>query len=285
MPLHVKRTAHINQVVGDFEAAKEFYSRIFGAEIFWEKYDEPARRDAAMFMIGDTPIELFAPVDDTSLLGAGLNTFGESFHSFEWLVDDLADAEDVFAAHGVRLTTHRPEQGFFMTHPKDGHGILFEIYNGTNTDEPRDRPDWSDAPWRNGPLALHRLNAMGVAVRDLESALAFFLSVSGGEIAYREHRAGIGHVAGVWVADMMTELIQPDSDDSPVADFITTMGPRIRSLDFKVADVDAVAAHFAGHGLRTARADCVADVLLDARDNFGVMYQFTERSLPSDPRD
>lgn len=284
MPLDPIRTNHVNQVVADFGAAKAFYRDVLGAEIYWEGWDEEAKRDAALMVLGHTPTELFAPAEHTSLLGQNLQRFGESFHSFEWQVADLEEAKAVFEEKGVRLTTYRPGS-FFMTHPKDGHGLLFEICSHDMPGDPRLDEGFSDERWRNGPLGLLRLNAMGVAVRELEPAVEFFQALSGGEEVYREKRPGVGNVAGVWVADMITEFIEPDGDDSPVAAYIDRLGPRIRSLDFQVKDTAAVSAHLGANDVRVAPADVPDDILIDPRDNFGLMFQFSEAPRPGDPRD
>ncbi|MET0626986.1 MAG: hypothetical protein ABW033_00850, partial [Acidimicrobiia bacterium] len=81
--LTVEKVIHINQVLGDFEAANRFYADVFAAAEYMNSYDEGERRDASLFVIGDTCIELFSPRDDQSLLGANLAKYGDSFHSFE----------------------------------------------------------------------------------------------------------------------------------------------------------------------------------------------------------
>lgn len=284
MPLAPIRTAHVNQVVADFEASKAFYRDVLDADIYWEGWDEEAKRDAALLVLGHSPHEIFAPSEHTSLLGQNLQRFGESFHSFEWQVADLEEAKAVFEENGVRVTTYRPGS-FFMTHPKDSHGMLFEICSHEMSGDPRLVEGFSDERWRNGAMGLLRLNSMQVAVRDLESAVEFHLRLSGGEEIYREKRPGVGNAVGIWVADMITELIEPDGDDSPVAAYINRLGPRIRSLNFQVKDTSAVTDHLAAHDIRVAPADVPEDVLIDPRDNFGLMFQFSEAPRQNDPRD
>src|ERR1700712_5478492 len=115
--LQVEKVLHINQVLGDFAGANRFYRQVFGAAEYMNSYDEGERRDPALFVIGDTCIELFSPRDDQSLLGANLARFGDSFHSFEWKAPDLESAKAAFDANDVRIPTYRPGS-FFMTHPK-----------------------------------------------------------------------------------------------------------------------------------------------------------------------
>src|SRR4051794_26953959 len=99
--LTVTKLLHVNQLVDDFDAARAFYARVFGAREYWTGYDEAENRDASLFVIGDTCIELFAPRDRTSLLGASLARFGNSWHSFEWQVPDLEQARRPGGARGA----------------------------------------------------------------------------------------------------------------------------------------------------------------------------------------
>jgi hypothetical protein len=281
--LQVEKVNHINQVLGAFESANRFYADVFGAVEYMNSYDPGEERDASLFVIGDTSMELFSPRDDQSLLGRNLARFGDSFHSFEWKVPDLEEAKAAFDERGVRVTTYWPGS-FFMTHPKDGHGLLMELCPFDMAHDPRVEPGWSATPWRDHPLGIDRLNAMSAAVVDVDKASAFVADLTGTDTFHREHRPGVGEVAAFWLGDAVLELVQPDSDDSPVAHYIARYGPRLRSLHFRVRDVDAVADHLAGKGLRTRAGDVDGWIALDPDDNFGVLYQFTEAALPDDPR-
>ncbi|MDD2857135.1 MAG: VOC family protein [Candidatus Nanopelagicales bacterium] len=283
--LQINKLVHINQVVRDLPSANAFYEDVFGAAVYWQGYDETERRDASLFLIGDTCIELFCPADDQSLLGAGLARYGESFHSFEWQVPDLDEARTVMDERGIRLTTFVPG-GFFMTHPKDTHGMLLEICPLEMGGDLRLEPDWSPAFWADEhPMGIERLNCLSIAVRDLDTALDFAVGITGGSVAYREDRPQVrAQAAGVWVSDHMIELISPTGDDGAVAEYIAAVGPRMRSVDFRVRSVDAARAHLESRGLRVIDGDQPGQIALDPRDNHGVLWQFAERTMPGDPR-
>jgi catechol 2,3-dioxygenase-like lactoylglutathione lyase family enzyme len=282
--LQVEKVIHINQVLGPFDAANRFYTDVFGAVEYMNSYEPGEDRDASLFVIGDTCIELFSPRGDDSLLGRNLARFGDSFHSFELKVPDLDAAKAAFDERGVRVTTYWPGV-FFMTHPKDGHGLLFELCPFDMANDPRVEPGWSAASWREDhPLGIDRLNAMSAAVVDLDAASGFVADLLGIDVLYREHRAGVGEIAAFWLGDTVLELMAPSDDDSPVAGYIERYGPRLRSLHFRVRDVAAVANHLAAHGLRTVPGDVDGWIALDPCDNYGVLYQFTEDSLVHDPR-
>jgi len=282
--LQVEKVIHINQLLREFAAANRFYADVFGAVEYMNNYDPGEDRDASLFVIGDTCIELFSPRGEESLLGRSLARFGDSWHSFEWKVPDIEAAKAAFDERGVRVTTYRPGS-FFMTHPKDGHGLLFEICPDEMANDPRLGPGWTTAPWRDEhPLGIDRLHSMGAAVVDLDAATAFLSDLTGTDVLYRATRPGVGEVAGLFIGDTCIELVQPDSDDSPVARYIARYGARLRSLQFRVRDVDAVRGHFVAHGLRTGPGDAEGWLALAPEDNYGVLYQFTEDALPDDPR-
>jgi catechol 2,3-dioxygenase-like lactoylglutathione lyase family enzyme len=282
--LSVEKVIHVNQVLGDFAGANRFYADVFGAREYMNNYDEGEDRDASLFVIGDTCIELFSPRGPGSLLGRNLARFGDSWHSFEWKVSDLEEASTAFETRGVRVTTYRPGS-FFMTHPKDGHGLLFELCPDDMANDPRVEAGWTPAWWRDEhPLGIDRLHSVGAAVGDLDAAAAFLSDLTATDVLYRTTRPGVGEVAGLFIGDTCIELVQPDGDASPVAAYIERYGPRVRSLQFRVRDVGAVCDHFARHGLRTRRGDGDGWVALEPDDNYGVLYQFTEEPLPDDPR-
>jgi catechol 2,3-dioxygenase-like lactoylglutathione lyase family enzyme len=280
--LQPEKVLHINQVLGPFEEANRFYEDVFGAVEYMNSYDEGERRDASLFLVGDTCIELFSPRDDESLLGRNLRRHGPSFHSFEWKVPDLDAAREAFLERGVRITTDRPGS-FFMTHPKDCHGLLLELCPHEMANDPRNEDGWDPAPWRNGPLGIDRLNAMSAAVLDVSAAAAWVHDLTGAEPLYEEDRPGIGRAVGFWIGGTALELVEPAAE-GPVAEHVSHLGARLRSIGFRVADVDAAAEHLRSKGLRVVPGDVEGSIAIHPDDNYGVLWQFTEAALPDDPR-
>jgi catechol 2,3-dioxygenase-like lactoylglutathione lyase family enzyme len=281
--LTVEKVIHINQVLGDFEGANRFYQRVFDAAEYMNNFDPGERRDASLFLVGDTCIELFSPRDGESLLGANLARYGDSFHSFELKVPDLEAARAAFEDHGVRITTYRPGS-FFMVHPKDAHGLLFEVCPHEMGGDLRLEPGWSPERWRTGPLGIRRLNALTAAVRDVDAASAFLSSLLGAAPLHEGEREGVGRIACFWLGDTVLEIAEPSAGDGPVAAYIEQYGPRMLSLVWQVADVEAAATHLAGQGVRVVPGDLEGWIAIDPRDNYGVLWQFTEDAQPGDPR-
>lgn len=69
--LRVEKLNHVNPVLRDFAGANEFYAEVYGAIEYMNSYDQEQDRDASLFLIGDTCIELFSPRGRVNCIMAG----------------------------------------------------------------------------------------------------------------------------------------------------------------------------------------------------------------------
>ena len=83
-----------------------------------------------------------------------------------------------------------------------------------------------------------RIAHVGVAVPDLDVALAFYRDVLGLEPHEPEVADGATIVA-LPFGDAQVELLAPLQPDSPIARFLTRRGPGIHHICYRVADLDA----------------------------------------------
>jgi methylmalonyl-CoA epimerase len=86
---------------------------------------------------------------------------------------------------------------------------------------------------------IQGIDHIAIAVADLEAAIGVFEIVLGMKVKHREEVAGFK----VMIATLSTggtdiELIQPTSDDSPVAKFIAERGPGLHHVALSVPDID-----------------------------------------------
>jgi methylmalonyl-CoA/ethylmalonyl-CoA epimerase len=100
------------------------------------------------------------------------------------------------------------------------------------------------------------IHHLGVAVEDLEEALATYERLFGAEV---EHRATVD-VQGVRAVSLRigagrVELLEPLGEDTPVGRFIAKRGPGMHHVAYEVADVRATLAELADAG-----ADLIDDV-------------------------
>ena len=95
------------------------------------------------------------------------------------------------------------------------------------------------------------LDHVGIAVRDLDEALAFYRDALGLEIAASEEVATQGvraHFLATGGAPL--ELLEATTDASPIARFIGHHGPGLHHITLRVDDIDQVIAHLKTRGVR-----------------------------------
>jgi methylmalonyl-CoA/ethylmalonyl-CoA epimerase len=83
-----------------------------------------------------------------------------------------------------------------------------------------------------------RIAHVGIAVADLESALAFYRDVLGLEPHQPETVDGATIVA-LSFGDAEVELLAPVEADSPIGKFLARRGPGIHHICYRVPDLDA----------------------------------------------
>ncbi len=95
------------------------------------------------------------------------------------------------------------------------------------------------------------LDHVGIAVGDLQQALAFYRDLLGLEIEAPEVIASQrvrAHLVPVGGADL--ELLEATSPDSPIAKFVQKRGPGIHHLTLRVDDIHAALARLKAGGAR-----------------------------------
>ena len=98
---------------------------------------------------------------------------------------------------------------------------------------------------------LTKINHIGIAVKSLEESIPFYrdqLSMPFAgieEVAEQKVR-----VAMLQVGESKIELLEPTSDDSPVAKFIEKSGPGIHHLAYEVEDIEAAIVRLMADGAR-----------------------------------
>jgi methylmalonyl-CoA/ethylmalonyl-CoA epimerase len=98
---------------------------------------------------------------------------------------------------------------------------------------------------------LDRVDHVGIAVRDLEAAIAFYSKVFGVEFTYR-HTAedqgveeAMGRVGESWI-----QLLRPLGPDTPVGKFVEARGEGVHHIGYGVADINAALEELRGHDIK-----------------------------------
>lgn len=95
------------------------------------------------------------------------------------------------------------------------------------------------------------IDHVGIAVPDLDAAIAFYADALGMSLAHRETNAEQGvEEAMMRVGDSYVQLLAPTSPDTTIGKFLASKGPGIQQMAYRVADLDAVCDRLRAAGLR-----------------------------------
>ena len=129
------------------------------------------------------------------------------------------------------------------------------------------------------------IDHVGVAVPDLDDAIAFYREAYGMEVAHEEvnEEQGVREaMLRVGDSDTCIQLLAPLSPESTIAKFLDRNGQGIQQLAYRVADIDAVSATLRERGLRLLYEEAKRGTS-DSRVNFihpkdarGVLVELVE---------
>ena len=95
------------------------------------------------------------------------------------------------------------------------------------------------------------LDHVGVAVADLDAAIAIHRDIYGMPLVHRETVASQGVEAALLdVGASHVELLAPLADDTPVGRFLARRGPGLHHVAYRVDDVAAILEELRAAGLR-----------------------------------
>ena len=97
------------------------------------------------------------------------------------------------------------------------------------------------------------IDHVGVAVPDLDAAIAFYRDTYGMEMLHEEvnEEQGVREaMMGVGDSGSCIQLLAPLSEASTIAKFLDRNGPGIQQMAYRVTDIDAVGATLRERGVR-----------------------------------
>ena len=123
---------HIALAVADLDEAIERYSKVWGLVVEHRETVTDQGVEEAMLRLGDTYIQLLAPLSPQTTVGRFIARQGEGLHHIAFEVDDLVGALESLKAAGVRLIDKEPRSGSRGTkvafvHPTGNGGVLTEL--------------------------------------------------------------------------------------------------------------------------------------------------------------
>lgn len=123
---------HVAIAVNDLDAAIEFYSDAFGAEVAHRETVDSDGVEEALVKVADSYIQLTAATRADSPIAKFLERKGEGLHHVGYRVDDCAVALEAMVAAGATPIDKAPRPGSRGTtvafiHPKGAFGTLIEL--------------------------------------------------------------------------------------------------------------------------------------------------------------
>ena len=123
---------HVGFAVRDLDEAVTFYARTFGLPKLHEEVNEEQGVREAMLGIGDSCLQLLAPLRPDSAIGKFLERNGEGIQQVAFRVTDVEVAAQRLRDAGLRLLYDVPKRGTSdsrvnFVHPKDCGGVLVEL--------------------------------------------------------------------------------------------------------------------------------------------------------------
>jgi methylmalonyl-CoA/ethylmalonyl-CoA epimerase len=133
------------------------------------------------------------------------------------------------------------------------------------------------------PGVLTDIDHVGIAVNDLDAAVAWYEEMFGAVVVHRERIESDGvDEALIKVADSYIQLLRPYTDTSPLAKYMERNGEGIHHIGYRVDDCGDVLEHVKAHGARVvdehprtgSRGTTVA--FLHPKTSFGTLIELVE---------
>lgn len=130
MPIHLN---HIAIAVEDINAARQFWEVSLGLKVQHVERNVDEAVEIAFLPIGESEIELIAPITDDSGVAKYLAKKGAGLHHLCLEVDDIAAKLEHLKAHNIELINDTPKTRpdgtkYAFVHPKSTGGVLLELY-------------------------------------------------------------------------------------------------------------------------------------------------------------
>jgi methylmalonyl-CoA epimerase len=123
---------HVALAVSDLNASIEHYQRVWGLTLAHREVVAEQGVEEAMFRLGDTYLQLVAPLSSDTPVGRFIERRGEGLHHIAYEVEAVEAALASAREHELVLVDQEPRRGSRNTrvafvHPRTNHGVLVEL--------------------------------------------------------------------------------------------------------------------------------------------------------------
>lgn len=123
---------HVGIAVEDIDAALSVYRDLMGMPLVHRETVSDQGVDAALLDVGDSHVELVAPLGPDTTVAKFIARKGSGLHHIAYRVSDIQATLDALRESGARLIDERPRTGIrgsrvAFVHPASSGGVLTEI--------------------------------------------------------------------------------------------------------------------------------------------------------------
>jgi methylmalonyl-CoA epimerase len=123
---------HIGVAVDDLDASIKLYSELFEMPLEHRETVAEQGVEAALLGVGDSHVELLAPLADDTPVGKFLAKRGPGIHHAAYRCADVASALERCKERGLRVIDEKPRRGIrgslvAFLHPASTGGVLTEL--------------------------------------------------------------------------------------------------------------------------------------------------------------
>ena len=123
---------HVGVAVEDLDASLALYRDTFGLSVVHRETVTEQGVEAALLDLGESHLELLAPLGPDTAVGRFLARRGPGIHHIAYRVSSIDETLSALAASGVRMIDERPRSGIrgsrvAFVHPSSTDGVLTEI--------------------------------------------------------------------------------------------------------------------------------------------------------------
>jgi methylmalonyl-CoA epimerase len=123
---------HIGVAVDDLDASIKLYSELFEMPLQHRETVAEQGVEAALLGVGDSHVELLAPLADDTPVGKFLAKRGPGIHHAAYRCEDVASALERCKERGLRVIDEKPRRGIrgslvAFLHPASTGGVLTEL--------------------------------------------------------------------------------------------------------------------------------------------------------------
>lgn len=231
---------HVGIVVHSADDALVFFRDIMGLTVSEDRVIEEQGVRGVLLAIGENEIELLQPTRDDTGVARYLETKGEILHHICFRTNDIRAELARLQSQGVDLIDESPRDGLAgeiaFIHPKAMHGVLIELAQP---------PSGSHTGTEKG---FDHLAAM---VNDIDTAAENWLQVLGLELSAKIDASDHGILIGqIICGQTVMELVQPATNDSPLAERIGSVGEHPASMiAIEVPDIEEEISRYRSAGM------------------------------------